>query len=359
MVTPDAGPPDPFDPQVLGPISFDEAGSSALELEIPPGLGSFTVVLEAPSDDDARRLVVLSLETPDGRRLLDWNAPADAPPDLNPASIPYPGVTTVLVPGTDEPEAAPVPGTWSLRVGLLETDFVDFTPVAGTIDRITVVFEPADELGGALDLNLFLAPGTGLTSSVAPDDPWMAEMLGAFAGYFSGPGIAELGQVGYVDLPEIFDRIDGGRAAREMVAELARPGARGHAINVFVVDDLSFAAGFTGAIPGPPGRFDSAASGVVVERLGNAGRMGTLLAHEVGHFVGLRHTTELDTDPDTGGLRVAGADPISDTPSCPSGTEISDCPDYRNLMFPIFPFDGLSLTPGQVAVLRGSPWLVE
>lgn len=355
----DGGPPSPFAPLELGPVPAGLDGSDPVTFEVPPGLASFTVVLGAPFADDARRLVVLSLDAPSGARLLDWNAPDGDPPDLNPASIPYPGVTTVLVPASDDLAAAPTPGVWTLRVGILETDFVDFFPAAGTIDEVTVFFEPADERGGEIDLNVFLAPGTGLVAAQAEDSEYIADMLASFERYFSDAGVATLGEVGFVDLPEEGDRIESGRGARELVAGFAQPGRRGRAINVFLIDELTFAAGFVGAIPGPPGRFDSAASGVLVEHLANPGRMGTLLAHEVGHFLGLRHTTELDTDPDTGGLRVAGADPITDTPSCPSGTELRDCPDYRNLMFPQFPFDGLSLTLGQVAVLRGSPWLVE
>ena len=75
------------------------------------------------------------------------------------------------------------------------------------------------------------------------------------------------------------------------------------------------------------------------------------MAHEIGHFLGLWHTTELS--PTTTGTE----DPITDTPVCASGTAIQSCPDYRNLMFPNFPTSSLVLSAGQTKVLRKSPWL--
>jgi hypothetical protein len=38
---------------------------------------------------------------------------------------------------------------------------------------------------------------------------------------------------------------------------------------------------------------------------------------------------------------------------------MADCPDYRNLMFPYFPFDGLSITRGQGWVAGRYPLLYE
>jgi hypothetical protein len=95
---------------------------------------------------------------------------------------------------------------------------------------------------------------------------------------------------------------------------------------------------------------DTAASGIVAEDLGAAEDTGLLLAHEIGHFLGLRHTT------DDGGA----TDPIADTPECAAGTVFEECADYTNVMFPFFPLGGDHvLTEGQARVLRANPFLRE
>ncbi len=94
----------------------------------------------------------------------------------------------------------------------------------------------------------------------------------------------------------------------------------------------------------------------------SASRAGELLAHEVAHYLGLRHTSEFD------GLRH---DPIADTPECPAerataespdGTPLltpDDCEDLggRNLLFytPAVGFSQRELTPDQVFVLTHHP----
>jgi len=76
--------------------------------------------------------------------------------------------------------------------------------------------------------------------------------------------------------------------------------------------------------------------------------LGQTLAHEVGHFLGLRHTTE---------HQGVSEDPITDTPSCPSPDDAYRCRDSTNFMFP-FALGGDSqtvITDGQGFVLRRSP----
>src|SRR5438309_445465 len=50
--------------------------------------------------------------------------------------------------------------------------------------------------------------------------------------------------------------------------------------------------------------------------------MGTTAAHEIGHYLGLYHTSERDG---------SEHDPIDDTPECAAGD--SACPDAANVMF--------------------------
>lgn len=134
-------------------------------------------------------------------------------------------------------------------------------------------------------------------------------------------------------------------------------------VDVFIVDELGgdFSGsgqlgGLSSGLPGPPALHGTMASGVVVSTrtLGDERankRLGRLWAHELGHFLGLYHTTENDG---------VAADPLSDTPFCGAGltSNPAACPDADNLMFPtnIVRSPGL-LSEGQRSVLRTSPLL--
>ena len=67
----------------------------------------------------------------------------------------------------------------------------------------------------------------------------------------------------------------------------------------------------------------------------------------MGHFMGLRHTTEANGD----------VDPIEDTPFCEEILLASSCPDLQNLMFPFKVEDSeqWELSEGQGQVLGWSP----
>ncbi|OSM00412.1 hypothetical protein MAIT1_00926 [Magnetofaba australis IT-1] len=133
-------------------------------------------------------------------------------------------------------------------------------------------------------------------------------------------------------------------------------------INVFLVDDFTNASGVLGIAPGIPGTLglSGAGNGYMVSLsahlIGGSLEttvMGETIVHEMGHFLGLYHTSE------SGG---ASFDPLDDTPECAKFINIvSNClsKDGLNLMFWTAPTD-LALDPGnltsdQLTVLRYSP----
>lgn len=327
----------------LGPIDTPLPDGASVEFDVPPNLASFVVVLES---DEGLRVTAESLQAPDGTLLID---PADRASSLNPA-VDYIGIVSVLVPASDRVEGRPQPGRWRIRPNTYDpTLFGELQPLPGRIDRISVLFEPETEVGGQLDLVLGLSPGLGIDVKTASTSTFVMRLLERIDTHYA-PAEVRTADVRFVLLDATHDTVEDGVETRGMCATLSEPGPRGVSVNVFVVEDLSYTDGHSGGIPGPPGIHRSNGSCIVVESLGNGAHTGTLVAHEIGHFLGLHHTTGVDGRPD----------PISDTPICAEGTEVSECPDYDNLLFPIFPLQSdLQLTPGQIDVLRRNPLLHE
>ncbi|MCB9508224.1 MAG: hypothetical protein H6698_01140 [Myxococcales bacterium] len=121
-------------------------------------------------------------------------------------------------------------------------------------------------------------------------------------------------------------------------------------INGFAVPQAPGLLGISLGIPGLPGFHGVPGSALVftAEYLGtNADQTGQTMAHEIGHFNGLRHTSE------HGGSEW---DPIDDTPRCSDPERGAACPDASNLMFP-FSLGSTqeTVTTQQAAVLRASP----
>jgi hypothetical protein len=146
-------------------------------------------------------------------------------------------------------------------------------------------------------------------------------------------------------------------------ATLARAFASSGGVTEAPVLDVLFtnalpggAWGVAPAIPGAVGGASRGGSLVVLAHDGTDAPDDALtLLHEVGHFMGLSHTSE------SGGAHF---DPLGDTPPCPTldltaPATIAPCPDGQNLMFPAFlgvtRGQGIVLTEGQRRVVHGSP----
>ncbi len=148
----------------------------------------------------------------------------------------------------------------------------------------------------------------------------------------------------------------GAAALGRLHSAIVAAGARDDALHLVLVRSLDGAGdGLAGYALGLPGPFAAArptaavlvatapfaASGTI-----DAHALGVTCAHEIGHYLGLYHTSERD-----GVLH----DPIADTPECDGG---ATCPDADNVMFWTGGGARRKLTAGQGAVMRLHPLVV-
>jgi hypothetical protein len=236
-------------------------------------------------------------------------------------------------------------------------------------------------VGTAVDLNLYMVGAPEFTADVARTDPDLQDVLQRVQTMYEPHGI-ELGEVRFLDVPdevrEQYRRPRSQEEAYQLTAYGTEPGDSREerlSVDLCLVEDLVFSGsqilGLAAGVPGAAGLHGNARNGLVFRTIDlgvDNGQVAHILAHELAHFLGLRHTTE----------RIFGAggtveqqyeqalgtyDPIEDTPVCDFiRYDWESCPDLDNLMFPSAPPADLDISPvltdGQGQVLRLNP-LVE
>ncbi|MFT6398818.1 MAG: hypothetical protein ACJAYU_003580, partial [Bradymonadia bacterium] len=215
--------------------------------------------------------------------------------------------------------------------------------------------------GSRIAVNIYFVGVDGLNASNAGNNSGFNTMIDVFERIYGNAGItmdslrlfdasqATADRYGIIrDLNEIF----------QLATEAGDPGPTLEerlSIDVFLINGFSVpqAPGLLGVslgIPGVPGLHGTSGSALVftAEYLGgNAAQVGQTMAHEVGHFNGLRHTSE------HGGTEW---DPITDTQECSNPDRGTLCPDAGNLMFPFSLGNNQeTMSANQGAVLRASP----
>jgi hypothetical protein len=223
--------------------------------------------------------------------------------------------------------------------------------------------------GATLDIDVYLVGLPGITAANAGSNANLRRMFEVVGEAYAQVGI-EVGTVRYHNMTS--DQIDRFSIIREdneileLVKLSARPTGGLDSIltaNVFIIQTFATELGLLGVssgLPGAAGIHGTSASGVVFtgEMLGQMvpdpltgapmdGNefSGKVLAHEVGHYLGLFHTTEGD---------LTNHDPVLDTAECPPERFPFDCPDLLNLMFP-FASNGSDLSPGQGFTIKSNP----
>lgn len=212
-----------------------------------------------------------------------------------------------------------------------------------------------------LDLNIYLVglDELDLSSGTADSHGDFQEVLSSVDTIF-GQADLSIDNVRYFDLPQ--DAVEAYRVIHdyydlyELIAHSQSPGDGRDdklSLNIFVVERFTDGTvGLAMGIPGAAGLHESHVSGLGIsgEYIGIDGDhnlfTGVVMAHEIGHFLGLFHTSETD------GVHF---DNLDDTPECDNINQSWNCPDAQNLMFPWADFDTTELTQDQGYVLSVNP----
>lgn len=200
---------------------------------------------------------------------------------------------------------------------------------------------------GVLDLNLHFTGARGWTAATAPTDPDFQAVLDSLRTIYAQVGLS-LGDIAYRDIDARFKVIESVQGPNSDLMELYSQSAGNEldALDLYFVEELTspfgIILGVAGGIPGPPLVQGSQRSGVAVvvkEIPGVPAGIDTTMAHEMGHFLGLFHTSEQAFMP------PQLHDPLPDTPDN----------DETYLMFNTGA--GHVLSPYQGRVMRSNPWV--
>ena len=248
--------------------------------------------------------------------------------------------------------------------------------VAADDPDICLFVHKKSEAGKRIDLNIYFTDERNFNAVEGSADEDLKEVLARVDEIYEVAGI-ELGKVRYFDVPQ--PEAEMFRVIRD-IGDIAKLTSMGRApgptrddvlsVDLFLVDALSAEGGIllgvSGGIPGAPGMHGNPDNGLVfsVASLGVDNKLvAHIMAHEIGHYVGLRHTTELivGTSQEMVFDQFVGSkDPLEDTPECANVMrDLRSCPDVDNLMFPAAPASGRTsvaeLSGDQAAVLKNSP----
>lgn len=345
----------------LGQVTPD----TEIGFDVAEGTLGFNVVV---TGNDADWVGVKSLVSPSGVVSVSSFTPDGS--ELH-VAIGSRGLGAFNVPQTDATTHGKVEtGHWKLIVGGITIDpnaTVDkssdaLPPGAAVTSPLHVVVNTQSSSdgefhGGVLDMHVYIPDNLSIDGHTLTADDAPTAMKSRVDTFYAK--LQQLFQIGRGNVT--FHAIDASwvaatdgptRAALIQQASIADP----QALQVVYTNDLSYGGqadgGLLGYSVGLPGAANSAGtvrSAITVASYpgASADTDATTMVHEMGHFVGLLHTTELDSDE---------PDLLADTPTCGSSCGKNDpIPDANNLMYPSDMGEDVIVSPSQVRVMQGSP----
>lgn len=350
MCVPD--PSVPIDPAILMGNPFDIScvdtvnGTASIPFSVASDSTSYMVT---PFTPDGKDIAPISIVRPSGTATLLQNqnsfqsVPVEIYGNMNPTIVP------------------PAPR----YTGQFESGAHTYS-VSTDSDEVCWYMLEETAAGDTLDVNVYLAGIPGLTATTAANHAALQATLEDFDTLYQTAGIS-LGKIRYFDVSQEASQqyaiVRSEAALPALLMETKRPGNTMDdvlSVNVFFVRgmELGGAIGISLGLPGPAGLHGSQGSGVIftaeymggqtTDRRGNQvdGNLFTaqVLAHEVGHYLGLFHTSEQNG---------FSHDVLNDTPECQNISP--SCPDIDNLMFPFAGSASSTITPDQAFVLGVNP----
>ena len=327
---------------------------TTVTLAVPPNALGFNVVVEgAPT----ATVGVRTITSPSGEVVLAEHKVIGGSFET---SLGEEGVAAASVPQSRLTSAAPIePGVWSIAVS---------GPPGATLSvkaRIQISGDGTFR-GGAADMHVYLPKGLRVEDPQAShvvsaqnaetDKSVEARLASFYEGLEANFGI-QRGDVFFHDVDSSFVNISTESALSRAFAASKGQIDGTQTLHVLFTNALDFGDGTWGIAPGIPGastRTGTVMSGVTLALTPDtpADLDGLALLHEVGHFIGLAHSTEFDGE---------SKDPLADTPTCVGILDlqkpetIDRCPDKNNLMFPTLWGSGVEVSDSQKIVFRGSP----
>lgn len=322
-------------------------------VNVPSSSGSLTILADG---GDAGDIDISDITDPSGFLMISPD-PNSYPIGINMAQGPGQSAVSFTIPHGGDYEFRA--GTWTFSV-------THFDSPDGAPREVSIYTMVKNAPGGIININLWIV---AIPDYQGDGDPNLKILTDEFRRIFSSAGFT-IGAVNIIRLEgDIANRLtyldsssDKNRNDQsDDLDELFRlsSGVGNDYPNIFLVRHIGGGGilGIAGGIPGPQIIQGTAHSGVAVNMLGGFSALtpdflamqGATMAHELGHVLGLFHTTESDGK---------NFDPISDTPRCPESeydtngdglVSANECAsvDGGNLMFwasASFPQETLSAT---------------